>query len=488
MIIKKFIGKTEEEATAEAKKELGANIVVMNVRSVKQSGFLSFLKPQRIEVTVALENEREESRQSRGGIFDSETRNAGRSSFSVVTPNDISDKRPEGNVGEQLKRATEQGLIPPLKVKDSTGAGTEVNHTRDALQSLTAEMQGRDNGQRNSKEEKIDPVTAPKQAESAIEEKLDNLSNLLEKNIQTPQPVSALERMRSSQSAEKTTVQNDLKDTDSDEMISFLKVLYNTLLQNEVDERYANELTDEVAKIKKKDVPIDFVLASVYQKMILKFGKAEEITPSSDDCAKAEIFIGPTGVGKTTTIAKLASQLHLQKKKVALITVDTYRIAAAEQLHTYASIMGIPFRVVYSIEEMKQVIEDFRDYDHLMVDTAGHSPHNQEQKKNIGEFVSLLRDELDHDIFLVLSATTKYRDLIEIADGYREIAEYKLIFTKIDETGALGNMYNVKMHTGAPVSYITNGQNVPDDIAVFDAQKAVKELLGGKRELAQKQE
>ena len=121
--------------------------------------------------------------------------------------------------------------------------------------------------------------------------------------------------------------------------------------------------------------------------MILKFGKPEGILPS-EISPKMVFFIGPTGVGKTTTVAKLASRFILEeKKRVALITADTYRIAAAEQLKTYAGILEVPFRVVYAPEEILQAWKDFSDYDYIFVDTSGHSYQNEEQKQGMAEVV-----------------------------------------------------------------------------------------------------
>ena len=145
--------------------------------------------------------------------------------------------------------------------------------------------------------------------------------------------------------------------------MTFIKLLYNTMIENEVSDKYANELIDEIERNGKPDMQMDFVLSNVYQKMILKFGKAKLIQ-ASEKKPKLIYFIGPTGVGKTTTIAKIASKFCVEeKKKIALLTADTYRIAAAEQLRTYANILEVPFRVIYTPEEIVQSVEEFKNLD-----------------------------------------------------------------------------------------------------------------------------
>lgn len=399
MIIKKFQGKTENEAVETARKELGNNVVIMNVRNVKRKGLFGFLKKQTVEVTVALEEETE-------------------------------------------RYASLKKEEPKEKTKDAT-----------VQQPLVAAI---------AKE-------TPKQENSVIEEKLDSLHVLLEQQLQKPEEPKEKEA---------EAVEEEKK---PDELERFMKLLYNTMLENEVNETYANQIIDEMEKINKPGMPFDYALANVYQKMILKFGKPSEITVPEKG-PKVVFFVGPTGVGKTTTIAKIASRFSVEGgKKVALLTADTYRIAAAEQLRTYANILEVPFRVIYSAEEVSQALKDFKDYDLIMVDTAGHSHHNEVQKETMKEFINSVDDKVEKEVYLVLSATTKYKDLLSIVDAYKVMTAYKLIFTKLDETTTLGNLLNIKLYTGADLSYVTHGQNVPDDIEKFNPQKTVKQLLGGRK-------
>ncbi len=226
------------------------------------------------------------------------------------------------------------------------------------------------------------------------------------------------------------------------------------------------------------DAGVSNILMSMYQKLVLKLGPVRMIE-LDEHRTKYIFFIGPTGVGKTTTIAKIASMLKMnEKKKVALMTADTYRIAAVEQLTTYANILDIPLRVIYSAEEVAEAREKIKDCDVVLVDTAGRSHKSREQRDDLAQLLDTIPKD-EREVYLVLSATTKYRDLLRITDIYSQVTDYSLVFTKLDETGSIGNILNLHMKTGAPLSYATFGQNVPDDISVIDPQSVAKQLLGG---------
>ena len=257
-------------------------------------------------------------------------------------------------------------------------------------------------------------------------------------------------------------------------------MIYSTLLRNDVHEKYVNQILDEVEKFIRPGNNVDMILPNIYQKLVLKFGQPKTIELSGKK-PNIVFFIGPTGVGKTTTIAKIASKYKVEyNRKVAFITADTYRIAATEQLRVYADILDAPMSIVYSVEEINEAIEKYMDYDLIFVDTAGFSHKNEQQRRDMKKLLEGVSEEYRKEVYLVLSATTKYHDLMDIVDVYREISNYKLIFTKLDETSSYGNLLNIKLYANADLSYVTNGQNVPDDIEVFDTQKIVKQLLGGK--------
>lgn len=432
MIIKKYLANTEAEAVDAAKKELGQGIVIMNVRSVKHKGIMRFLKNPMKEVTVALEEENER------------VSSAVKDIAKVVMQSEAA--------ANKSAAAGTQGMSVNAAVQDQTPVTEDFSHNW-ARAEQTISVEKKQSIEKNVEEDDI----------SDMEAKLNSIKNLLQDTLAI------------SEAAKETE-----KEEKPSESEAFVKLLYNTMIENEVHERYANMIIDDLEKEIKKDTPIDYLLANVYQKMVLKFGQPSVITPAAR-YAKVLFFIGPTGVGKTTTIAKIASKISVEKKKrVALLTADTYRIAAAEQLRTYANILDVPFRVIYSIEEMQAAIRDFMEYDFILVDTAGHSHQNEEQKQAIGEYLKTVDEGMEKEVLLVVSATTKYKDLVSIADSYSEITEYKLIFTKLDETLTLGNLLNLRLHTGAPMSYVTCGQNVPDDIDKFNPQKTVRRLLGGR--------
>ncbi|MDE7197675.1 MAG: flagellar biosynthesis protein FlhF [Lachnospiraceae bacterium] len=381
----------------------------------------------------------------------------------------------EGVVVMNVKPVKNKGLFAFLKtpmVEVTVALEEESEKYTAAVSAINNVIASSQNKEKEEPEKKTPVIETVEKRDSAIEEKLDSLQSLLEQQLQKP------EEGKKEEIKEEKTVEEPKEESETDK---FMHLLHDTMLENEVDEKYAREIIDEIELINKPNIPFDYALANIYQKMILKFGKPSGIEPAANGGIKLVFFIGPTGVGKTTTIAKIASKFRVdEKKKVALLTADTYRIAAAEQLRTYANILEVPFRVIYTVEEISKALEDFKGYDYIMIDTAGHSHQNSTQKDNMRNIIHSVDDIVEKEVHLVLSATTKYRDLISIADSYKEMADYKLIFTKLDETTTLGNLLNLRLYTGASLSYVTHGQNVPDDIEDFNPQKTVKRLLGGK--------
>lgn len=368
-----------------------------------------------------------------------------------------------------LARVFKKDFVEITAALEEKDFAQNVNNNKPTFSKVSSEAIKKQQSQINLLADDRVNVTAPKQSE-IIEKKLDSLHDMLRNQM-----------VKEDEPEKKEAVKPPVAKPENNANFKSLKLIYNKLLENEVSEKNANAIINDIENSMKKESNLDSILASVYQKIILKFGEPEAL--EDDDRRKIVFFIGPTGVGKTTTIAKLASDFKLTRSKsVAMITADTYRIAAVEQLNTYASILDVPVNVIYSPSEIMESIEELSDYQMIFVDTAGRSHKNTEQRDEIIEMISnVSKSGIDADIviFLVMSVTTKYRDMVNICDAYKGLDKYRLLFTKLDETDALGNILNIKLYTGAPISYTTCGQNVPDDIESADVQKLAKSLLGG---------
>lgn len=441
MIVKKFQAPTEMEAIIKAREELGSTAVVLNIKSIKQRGLARLFKKDAVEVTAALEEK---------DIVDGINKNK-----------PVFDNNAASGQEAKPERMINQSMV-------SGGTSSTINLIAD------------DN-------------TAVSSA-SAIEQKLDSLHNLLQNqgNLNSDMSSSGSQGKTVAASAY-TKRMSDIKEDISgaagenkqvkereNANYKFLQLIYKKLIDNDVDSRFADEIIGEIENSLKKESNLDSILAAVYQKIILKLGKPKTI--EMGDKAKVIFFIGPTGVGKTTTIAKIASSFKIEKEaRVAFITADTYRIAAVEQLNTYASIIDCPVSVVYSVEDMNKSLSEYKDYDLILVDTAGRSHKATEQMDELKAFIEEVAqraDEFDFECYLTLSLTTKYKDLKSIADKYDDV-DWAVIFTKLDETCSVGNILNIRMLTDRPLSYTTSGQNVPDDIEVINEQGIARQLLGG---------
>jgi len=338
-------------------------------------------------------------------------------------------------------------------IDDSYAAKKELELSRQEERNQTSVKDVTEKKILDEKEEKI----------VNLENKVSDMENMLRKMY---------EQMLSGE--EKTDGRKN--DESQNSMTKVLQLFYNNLLKNEVEADIAKRIIDLVNKKTGGNSSVNDTASVLYNIIGEVLGKPETIKLRQDGKPTVIIFIGPTGVGKTTTLAKIAANYTLNfKKNVGLITADTYRIAAVEQLKTYAEILGIPINVIYSPNEIGDAINNLSDRDIILIDTAGRSFNNKAQ---FDELKTLAGASHADEVYLVLSATTSTRNSREILKHYSFIKDYKLIFTKMDEAPVAGIILNTKYLTGKSLSYITTGQNVPDDIEVANVDKLAKNLLG----------
>ncbi len=256
-----------------------------------------------------------------------------------------------------------------------------------------------------------------------------------------------------------------------------LQSLYKGLVNNQVSEKLASRVIQSVKqKLDNEGVGREGDEVRVCLEVLSSMFKKPRPVEFNRSGPRVVAMIGPTGVGKTTTIAKLAANFALlEKKRVGLVTIDTYRIAAVEQLKTYAEIIGVPLEVVFHPDGLETALSKHRDKDVVFIDTAGRSPRNEPHINELAEFLKAAQPD---EILLVLSTNTPTLDLLDIYQRFNVVRIDKLVFTKVDECERYGQILDVVHKTKTGLAYITNGQNVPDDIMVPDPSYLAKMVLG----------
>lgn len=383
MRIRRYIGKTTQEALLKVKMDLGNDAVILNTKRIRQKGFFKLFSKPLYEVLAAID--------------------------------------------EEVKKSTVQKEIPSPKEENA------ANNIK-----LTENVSVKDDRIIN------------------LESKVSDLEGMIRKiYLQVSN--------------------NDKEDTPQKQQSKVTELFSNTLTKNEVDTEVVEKILANVREKLGPNVNMNDMTAIIYGFITGLLEKSEPINLTENKPHKA-IFIGPTGVGKTTTIAKLAADFLLDKKKtVGLVTADTYRIAAVDQLKTYAEILNVPVSVVYSAPEIKNAVEGLNDKDVILIDTAGRSHRKKNQIEELKNVVELAQAD---EVFLVVSANTRVRDFKEIIETYGFLPSYKIIVTKIDETNSVGNVLNIKYYSNKPLSYITTGQSVPDDIEVLNVDKITRCIMG----------
>lgn len=322
-----------------------------------------------------------------------------------------------------------------------------------------------------------------------LENSIESIKKLMEKEINLKQeevltaPVVSNNTKALKESSNKSAVNEDFLYREMQEMKSMINkiidkdsIKYNT--KGELDEKQIlierlreNDVEEEVIESIFKDFTDDENISDFLRRQI-----GEKIEINTEPLSGKVVLVGPTGVGKTTTIAKLAGKLALiEKKKVGLITVDTYRIGAVEQLKTYAEIMNIPFKVVITLKDMEEAVESMKECDVVLIDTTGRSSKNSMQISELRAFIQKVNSK---NIHLVVSATTKNRDIESIVKGFGILEYENIIITKLDETSVYGSILNIVELAKKPISFLTTGQNVPDDIKCFSKREIINLILG----------
>lgn len=261
--------------------------------------------------------------------------------------------------------------------------------------------------------------------------------------------------------------------------------LYNELIEADLETEIARELITAVHEVAN---PRELTNVNLLRQRVLR-EMASQIATSGPvripvGQRRVVALIGPTGVGKTTTIAKLAANSRLRdRRRVGLLTLDTYRIAAVDQLRTYAEIIELPLAVASTPNEIAAALDRMKDLELVLVDTAGRSPRNEHQLLDLQSMLDAIQPDETH---LVMSCSSSAKQLLQTAELFATVGYSHLLLTKLDEALSLGSLVSLTRAQQVPLSYLTTGQNVPDDIEIAESNRLCEQILrfGTQRNMA----
>lgn len=506
MQIKSFKAPTLKEAMANVKSELGVDAVILHTNKIKKGGILGFHAKEIVEVIAAVEDEPVVKEQkpamdtgaaSEAVLQAAAAARASRNSAPEPEPQPI-QPQPTGN------------FTPRNMVSQYQTAGTIEAISHAMAQNTPSPTFGEVLASVNKAQEQAGQPVVNEEAASVAP--AVDMNPGVEQPVVKEEPVEpvsvAKEKLVSAESdAEQLTPEKEVGTASEDTTDLDVKEQEILDLQNQLEEMKSmlvemSRNKDEAGGIPnlQRAMEAQGISQHVLEDMISKLNGTEILAPQNSikalkalekyvrkairiangitlysDKPKIVALIGPTGVGKTTTLAKIAAKFVLEEgAKVALITADTYRISAVEQLKTYSDILGLPLEIVYNPQALQEAIEKHRDKQLILLDTAGRSQYNAYQMKELSE---LLNIDADIEKHLVMSATTKTSDGLELLDNFSLCKPDRVIFTKVDETKTHGIILNILHRRKAALSYLTNGQSVPDDIEPASIEKLAELLL-----------
>ncbi len=443
-----------KEAMQQVKEELGPDAVILHTKKYREGGFLGYHSAEVVEVTAAIEeaNEVQANKRAKRSLAAKQAKPApmgGR--LDVVSP--AAPVMPNQVLSQYKTNGTEAGV----RMAESPIPAPVFQPAQPVVPSAQPVQTLPDENPADTAKQEDDVQVMEKTAAEPM--------------ASNPEDTEKIQRLEDELAQMKAMLAQVMSKDQPKDKVS----IQEALRRQEVDEEL---LKDMAAQLPAGDTLLDSQDERAAEVLAGYLGDAmnfsEGITLNKHG-VRIVALIGATGVGKTTTLAKIAARFVLEKNiRAALITADTYRISAVEQLKTYSDIIGLPLEIVYSPDELKVAIHKHRDKDLILIDTAGRSQHNEYQMKELQEFLAVNSHIECH---LVMSATTKNRDAAEILDKFSACEPDRVIFTKTDETSSVGLILNLLAKRDIALSFLTNGQSVPDDIIPATPQKLAELLL-----------